>query len=233
MVASSEKSIGAFDLDSTRVRAASDPPDPAASRRVSSGAPTPVEPEPRRIARAEAHDDRRLHRQIDDRRRRRRAGAGVDDEVEHAAERVADRLGVVQRLGRAGQDQRRRQDRLAQLREQRLHDGVIRHAHADRAALRMLQPPRHLARCRQQEGEACPACPGGRSGTASCRAARNGRSRRDRAAPASGDDRRRRRESAGCASPPPRRRCGSRARSSNRSDRRSRRRRAGWPRPAG
>ena len=75
-----------------------------------------------------------------------------------------------ERLARARQDQRRRQDRLAQLREQRLHDGVIGHAHADRAALRMLQPPRHLARGRQQERVACPACPAGRSGTASCRA---------------------------------------------------------------
>ena len=29
--------------------------------------------------------------------------------------------------------------------------GVVRHAHADRASLRMLEPPRHLARRRQQE----------------------------------------------------------------------------------
>ncbi len=35
--------------------------------------------------------------------------------------------------------------------EQRLHDRVIRHAHADGAALRMLQPSRHLARRRKQE----------------------------------------------------------------------------------
>ena len=54
---------------------------------------------------------------------------------------------------RAGKDQRRRQDGLAQFREQRLHDGMIRHAHPDRAALRVLQPPRHLARGRQQERE--------------------------------------------------------------------------------
>ncbi len=80
-------------------------------------------------------------------------GAGIDDEVEHASEGIANALGVVERLDRAGQDQRRRQDRLAQLGEQRLRDRMVRDAHADGAALRVLEAARDFARRRQQERE--------------------------------------------------------------------------------
>ena len=53
---------------------------------------------------------------------------------------------------RAGEQQRRRQDRLLKLREQGLRDTMIGNAHAYGLAARMLQPFRHFARRAQYEG---------------------------------------------------------------------------------
>ena len=164
-------------------------------------------------------------------------GAGVDDE-RRARCRARSRIvvGVVQRLVVAGQDQRRRQDRLAQLREQR-RDHRMRPARARRSccALRCWSASRHFARRRQQERVTARERPAGRCGTASCPAARSGPSAaRSRAARASGGARRRQpRMRADSRRPPRHRRDGSRAHSSNRSDRRSRRRRARIAPPGG
>ena len=68
-----------------------------------------------------------------------------------APTRRDDRVAVVERRVVARQDQRRREHRLAQLGDQRRGDRMRGHAHADRAAPRVLEPPRHLARRRQQE----------------------------------------------------------------------------------
>ena len=61
-------------------------------------------------------------------------------------------MGVVHRLGLAGGDQRRRQQRLAERRQQRLRDRVVGHAQADRAARRVRQSPWHLLGCLEDEG---------------------------------------------------------------------------------
>ena len=61
-----------------------------------------------RIPRPQPHDRRRLHRQIDHRGRRRRTGAGIDDEIQLPFQRIADRLGIGKRLGGPRENQRRR-----------------------------------------------------------------------------------------------------------------------------
>src|SRR5215471_3788665 len=71
-----------------------------------------LEANPRKRAGAVTQRDRRMGREIDDSRESRGACAGVDDQVDRAPEGRANRLGVVERFGRAREDQRRRQDRL-------------------------------------------------------------------------------------------------------------------------
>ena len=149
MVASSEKSIGRLFYPSRR------PPSAGFLRRVSGRAPAPRgpsragSPPPRRTI------DRRLDREIDDRRRlgghapasmtrssSRLQRARGSSPASFSGSSAPGRISVDDRIGSPSSGQ------------QRLHDRVIRHAHADRAALRVLQPPRHFARRRQQEREA-------------------------------------------------------------------------------
>ena len=202
----------------TRVRGRRTGSPSAAQRRASPGR---LEAEPRRVAAAAAHDDRRHDGEVDDRRRLRRARSGVDDEIERAADGI---LGSLRRRSAARSRPAGSASTTGSVRPSSASSacttGCSRHAHADRAALRMLQAPRHLARRRQQEREAArrplahdpelPVVePGEMADLGQVAAAR-----------ASGDARRRRRGSGGSASPRPRRRGGSRARSSSRSDRR-------------
>src|SRR5215831_8090821 len=67
---------------------------------------------------------------------------------------IADLCRVVQRFAHAGGNQRRRQDRLAQLVQERAHHRVIGHADTDRAAVRVLEPSWHFAGGGQEKGEA-------------------------------------------------------------------------------
>ena len=63
-------------------------------------------------------------------------------------------LRIRQRLRVSRQRERRRKHRCVELGEKRKRHRVRRHAHADRLSLRMHQPSRQLARCRQDEGVA-------------------------------------------------------------------------------
>ena len=82
--------------------------------------------------------------EVDDRRRLARAGTGVDHRLHLLLQPVADRLWVVHRLGSRWRDQRRRQQRLAELLEQRLGDAVVgtRRSIVRRDGMR--DPARHL-----------------------------------------------------------------------------------------
>jgi len=60
-------------------------------------------------------------------------------------QQLAHFVGVFQRFGGAGHDQRHAHQRLAQLGQQRQGDRVFRHAQADGALLRMQQQARHFA----------------------------------------------------------------------------------------
>ena len=61
-------------------------------------------------------------------------GSAVDDEIERMLVLSADRDWIVHRLGAAGRDQRRGQQRLVELGEQRPYHRVIGYAHADGAS---------------------------------------------------------------------------------------------------
>src|SRR5450631_4060 len=64
------------------------------------------QPQPRRIAAAETGDDRRRHREVDDRRRLEMTGTAVDDQVEKVLVAHTNLLGIVERVRRAGGDKR-------------------------------------------------------------------------------------------------------------------------------
>ena len=64
----------------------------------------------------------------------------------------ADLVGIVERLGRAGGNQRRRKQRLSEFLEQRLNHRVLRDPDAYRAPPGMLDPSRHFTGRGEQEG---------------------------------------------------------------------------------
>ena len=100
--------------------------------------------EPRRVPRAVADDLRLVAREVDDRGRLRAAVAGVDHGVDGRVELLLDLPALGQRLVVARQQQRRRQQRLPQLGEDRLRHDVGRDAHPHGLLARVQQPPRHL-----------------------------------------------------------------------------------------
>src|SRR5258708_4143919 len=91
-----------------------------------------------------AQHERLLAAEIDHRARLDAARAGVDDEVELVLEARADFLRVGERRGAAGEQQRGREHRLAELDEQRVRHRVARHAHAYGLAPPVHAAPRHL-----------------------------------------------------------------------------------------
>ena len=107
--------------------------------------------EPRRIPRAVADDLRLVAREVDDRGRLRAAVAGVDDGVDGRVELLLDLPALGQRLVVARQQQRRRQQRLPQLGEDRLRHDVGRDAHPHGLLARVQQPSRHFPGGREDE----------------------------------------------------------------------------------
>src|SRR6202034_2580922 len=79
--------------------------------------------------------------------------AAIKDGVELVLESLADLIGIGQRQLVARQQQRRAHQRLTELGQQHPRYRVVRHPDTDGAALGMLQPPRRLARGRQQKRE--------------------------------------------------------------------------------
>jgi 2-polyprenyl-6-methoxyphenol hydroxylase-like FAD-dependent oxidoreductase len=110
--------------------------------------------EPGYVAGPAAHDRRFTAGEVDDRGRLGAAGSRVDHGVQHVVEPLLDLPALGQRLVLLGQQQGAGQQRLAEFGQQRLGDGVVGNAHADRLLLRVHQPAGHFPGGRQDEGVA-------------------------------------------------------------------------------
>src|SRR5438105_15747714 len=99
------------------------------------------------VAQPAADDYRRRLREIDLGGGHRRAGTGIDNEIDRPPKSRANRLRIVQRLVTFRGDERRGKSRCSDFIEQGTRKPMIGDAYTDRPATRMLQTSRYLVRC--------------------------------------------------------------------------------------
>src|SRR5438477_5809948 len=104
-----------------------------------------------RVAATESDDSRRKDRKIDHGARLHRTRTGIDDQLQRMLVARSNSFGIVEGLDGARGYQCRRNERLAQLGQQCLHDSMVGDPHAYRAALRVFEPAWNFTTSRQEK----------------------------------------------------------------------------------